>query len=87
MRTRSRIEFRRRDAERRAVQGRMREQAIDGALEIAAIGRNGLGDIGDHFRRHGKTPLPFARGGDARLQNLDAQPFVQRFNVEAKTAL
>ena len=79
--------FRHRDGEGLAVQGGMREQSIDGAFQIAAIGRYRFGDVSDHFRRDGEAKLLFLHGGDARLENLDPQSFVQLSDVDAEAAL
>ena len=73
--------------QRRAVQRRMGEQAIDRAFEIATIGHDRLGDIGHHRRRHVKARLRLLRGGDARLENFDAQLLVERADVDAEPAL
>ncbi len=65
----------------------MGEQTIDRAFEIAAIGHDRLGDIGHDRRRHVEIGLRLLRGGDARLQNLHAQFFVERADVDAEPAL
>ena len=58
------------DAERRAVQRGVREQTIDGAVEVAAVGLDGAGDIGGDGGRHVEIGMDEFGGGDARLRGF-----------------
>ncbi len=79
--------LRRLDTQRGAVERRMREQTIDRAFEIAAIGGDRPRDIGDDFARHFEAGVLLLCGGDARFEDLHAQRFVERTDVDREPAL
>ena len=78
--------LRRLDGERCAGQCRMREQPVDRAFEIAPVRLDCARDVGGDRRRHEKLRLQFARRGDARLDDLDAERLVEAAHVDAEPA-
>src|SRR5580658_3474486 len=64
----------------------MREQPVDGAIEIAAIRSDDARDIGDDHGRNLESLMDQLGGGYARLENFDPQRFVERADFDAKPA-
>jgi hypothetical protein len=77
-------DFRRFDSERRPAQGRVRQQPVDRAFEIAAVGTDRMRDKGEHGGGKLEARLERPRSSDARLQDLQTQRFVERTNLDAK---
>ena len=71
---------------RRAIQRRMREQPVDGAIKIAAIRLNDARDISDDRGRNFESRMHLFRGGNACFKNLDPQCLIEPSDFDAKTA-
>src|SRR4029077_4612082 len=70
----------------RAVQGCMREQPVDSAMQVSSMRPNGTCNISDNGARNLKTWVHQFCRGDAGHKNLDPQLFVQRTDLDAKPA-
>src|ERR1700730_12031061 len=64
----------------------MREQPVDGAIEIAAIRLNGARDIGDNRGWNLESLMHEFRGGDACFKNLDPERLVEPADFDTKSA-
>jgi hypothetical protein len=64
----------------------MREQPVDGAIEITAIRPDHARDIGDDRGRNLESLMHQLGGGDACLENFDPQRLVEPANFDAEPA-
>ena len=64
----------------------MREQPVDGAIEIAAIRPDDARDIGDDRGRNLESLMHQLGGGYACFENFDPQRFVELADFDAKPA-
>ena len=71
---------------RLGVELAVRQQAVDGAFEIAAVVGDGAGEIVQHRRRHVEGRMMGARGCDARLQDAEPQFLAERAHLDHEAA-
>src|ERR1700732_554745 len=64
----------------------MREQPVDGAIEIAAIRPDDARDIGDDRGRNLESLMHQLGGGYARFEYFDPQRLVEPADFDAKAA-
>ena len=64
----------------------MRDQPVDGAVEIAAVRLNDARDIGEDGGRKFELRMQQFRRGDARLEHLEPQWLIERAHFDAEAA-
>ena len=64
----------------------VREQAVQRAVEVAAVVRDGSRDEAEHVAGHIEARVMRARGRDAALQDFEPQLFLQRSHLDHEPA-